>query len=137
MRSVNRATLLGNVGRDPEVKFTGGGTAVASFSLATSERYKDKSGEWQDRSEWHNLVAYGRTAEVIRDYVSKGSKLYVEGRIQTRSWDGNDGKKQYRTEIVIDEVIMVGAKGEPKSDSGPRQQSSYNHAEIQDDDIPF
>lgn len=85
-RSVNKAILVGNVGKDPETKFLPSGSPVTNFSLATSERYKDKSGEFQERTEWHNLVAFDRLAEIVRDYVKKGSKLYIEGRIQTRSW---------------------------------------------------
>src|ERR1700739_735021 len=97
-KSVNKVILVGNVGKEPEVKFATSGTAIANFSIATSERFKDKSGEWQDRTEWHNLVAYQRTAEIIRDYVKKGNKLYIEGRIQTRSWDDKtSGEKKYRT----------------------------------------
>ena len=80
-KSVNKVILIGNVGKDPEIKSTAGGTLVANLSLATSDRHKDKSGEWQDRTEWHNLVAYARGAEIMRDYVQKGSKLYVEGRL--------------------------------------------------------
>lgn len=147
MRSVNRATLLGNVGRDPEIKVTGGGTSVASFSIATSERYKDKSGEWQDRTEWHNVVAYGRNADIIRDYVRKGSKLYVEGRIQTRSWDGKDGSKQYRTEIVVDQVVLL-TGGEKQSNDERYERGSYDQRrepqgsdfgsqEVDMDGVPF
>lgn len=147
MKSVNRATLLGNVGRDPEIKVTGGGTSVASFSIATSDRYKDKSGEWQDRTEWHNVVAYARNADIIRDYVRKGSKLYVEGRIQTRSWDGKDGSKQYRTEIVVDQVVLLSG-GEKQSSEERYERGGYDQRrepprndfgsqEISDDDIPF
>jgi single-strand DNA-binding protein len=148
MKSVNRATLLGNVGRDPEIKVTGSGTSVANFSIATSERYKDKSGEWQDRTEWHNVVAYGRPADIIRDYVRKGSKLYVEGRIQTRSWDGNDGAKHYRTEIVVDQVVLLSGGEKQSSDDRyergsydqrrePQRGDGFGSQEVNDDDIPF
>ena len=89
-KSVNKVILLGNVGKDPEIRSTGGGTMVANFTLATSDRQKDAQGNWQDRTEWHNLVAFKRTAEIVRDYVKKGSKLYVEGKIQTRSWDDKE-----------------------------------------------
>ena len=147
MKSGNKATLLGNVGRDPEIKVTGSGTSVANFSIATSDRYKDKSGEWQDRTEWHNVVAYGRSADIIRDYVRKGSKLYVEGRIQTRSWDGKDGSKQYRTEIVVDQVVLLSG-GEKQSEDGRYERGSYDQRrepqggdfgsqEIDESDIPF
>ena len=89
-KSVNKVILLGNVGKDPEIRSTGGGTMVASFTLATSDRTKDAQGNWQDRTEWHNLKAFGRTAEIVRDYVKKGAKLFVEGRLTTRSWDDKD-----------------------------------------------
>lgn len=153
-RSVNKVILVGNVGKDPEVKFLPSGSAVANFTLATSERFKDKSGEFQERTEWHNLVAYQRTAEIVRDYVKKGSKLYVEGRIQTRSWDDQQsGQKRYRTEIVVSEMVLLSGRGEGESSSGggytrsaatsydQRQPSQADDlmqsAEITDDDIPF
>ena len=98
-KSVNKVILLGNVGKDPEIRSTPSGTMVASFGLATSDRYQDPQGNWQDRTEWHNLVAFKRTAEIVRDYVKKGSKLYVEGKLQTRSWDDKEtGQKRYKTE---------------------------------------
>ena len=93
-KSVNKVILLGNVGKDPEIRATGGGTMVANFTLATSDRQKDAQGNWQDRTEWHNLVAFTRLAEIVRDYVKKGSKLYVEGKIQTRSWDDKETGRQ-------------------------------------------
>src|SRR5208282_4263265 len=112
-KSVNKVILLGNVGKDPEMRSTGGGTLVANFTLATSDRQKDPQGNWQDRTEWHNLVAYARLAEIVRDYVKKGSKLYVEGRITTRSWDDKEsGKKVYRTEIVIGDLSLLSGRGE-------------------------
>src|ERR1700753_278577 len=108
-KSVNKVILLGNIGKDPEVKFLPSGSAVANFSIATSERFKDTGGEFQDRAEWHNITAYGKLAEIIRDYVKKRSKLYVEGRLTTRSWDDKDsGKKVYRTEIVVNNLVLIG-----------------------------
>jgi single-strand DNA-binding protein len=149
-RSVNKAILVGNVGKDPEVKFLPSGSPVANFSLATSERYKDKSGEFQERTEWHNLVAFDRLAEIVRDYVKKGSKLYVEGRIQTRSWDDKQsGQKRYMTEISVRELVLLSGRGEGESGGSSRGGGSYDqrqpaHAddlvqstEITDDDIPF
>src|SRR5271168_2915172 len=116
-KSVNKVILLGNVGKDPEFKVLPSGQGVANFSIATSERYKDKGGEWQDRTEWHNLVAYAKLAEILRDYVKKGSKLYVEGRITTRSWDDKEtGKKVYRTEIVVSEISLLSSA---EGSSGP------------------
>ncbi len=153
-KSVNKVILLGNVGKDPEIKSTPSGVAVATFSIATSERFKDKTGNWQDRTEWHNLVAYQRTAEIIRDYVKKGSKLYVEGRLQTSSWDDKTtGQKKYRTEIIVGDLSLLSGKGE--GDGGASGGSSYARSntasfdqsgpaqdysqatEITDDDIPF
>ena len=118
-KSVNKVILLGNVGKDPEVKFLPSGLPVANLTLATSDRFKDKAGEWQDRTEWHNLTAYQRVAEIIRDYVKKGAKLYVEGRIQTRSWDDQaSGQKKYRTEIIVNDIVLLSGRGEGESGGG-------------------
>jgi single-strand DNA-binding protein len=150
-KTVNKVILLGNVGKDPEIKSTTGGTLVANLSLATSERYKDKGGEWQERTEWHNLVGYARGAEILRDYVKKGSKLYVEGRITTRSWDDKEtGKKNYRTEIVVNEISLLspteGSNASSASHGRDSQSRTNRHTEpaedfgsvgITDDDIPF
>ena len=156
-KSVNKVILLGNVGKDPEIKSTGGGTMVANFTLATSDRQKDAQGNYQDRTEWHNLVAFSRTAEIVRDYVSKGSKLYVEGKIQTRSWDDkNSGERKYRTEIIVFDISLLSGRGDDQggnsnshsksngtarsnSGYGRQQESNENWAstEISDDDIPF
>src|ERR1700730_17410679 len=123
-KHVNKVILLGNVGKDPEVKFLPSGQAVANFSIATTDRYKDKAGEWQDRTEWHNVVAYARTAEIVRDYVKKGNKLYVEGRLTTRSWDDKDSaKKVYRTEIVVSDLSLLSGKGEG---DGPSSGGGYS-----------
>lgn len=150
-KSVNKAILVGNVGKDPEIKFAASGNAIASFSLATSDRTKDQGGNWVDRTEWHNIVAFQRTAEIIRDYVKKGSKLYVEGRIQTRSYDDkNSGQKRYFTEIHVRDLVLLSGRGDGESGGASRGGStSYDqrqpaHAddlvqstEITDDDIPF
>jgi len=152
-RSVNKIILLGNVGKDPEFRATSGGATVANFSLATTDRAKDANGNWTDRTEWHNLVAFQRTAEIVRDYVKKGSKLYIEGKIQTRSWDDkNSGEKKYRTEVLVNELVLLSGKGEGGGDGGNQSRggsSSYdqrsaghgdelvNSTEITDDDIPF
>jgi len=157
-KSVNKVILLGNVGKDPEIRSTPGGTMVASFTLATSDRQKDAQGNWQDRTEWHNLVAFTRTAEIIRDYVKKGSKLYIEGKIQTRSWDDKEtGAKRYRTEIIVNDLSLLSGRDEggssggysrssgssgSSSSSGHDQRSGHQDdysqsAEISDDDIPF
>ena len=150
-KTVNKVILLGNVGKDPEIKSTTGGTLVANLSLATSERYKDKGGEWQERTEWHNLVSYARGAEILRDYVKKGSKLYVEGRITTRSWDDKEtGKRAYRTEIVVNEISLLspaeGSNGRTAANGRDSQRRTnrpsepaddFGSAGITDDDIPF
>ncbi len=151
-KSVNKVILLGNVGKDPEIKFAATGNAVASFSIATSERFKDKNGEWTDRTEWHNIVAFGKLAEIIRDYVKKGSKLYVEGSLRTQSWDDKaSGQKRYKTEIVLNDISLLSGRGEGESGGGGSysrsSSSSYDQrssaddlvqsTEITDDDIPF
>lgn len=105
-KTVNQVLLLGYLGRDPEVRWTPGGTCIAEMSLATSERYK-KDGDWVDKTEWHTLKAFNRYAEICRDYLKKGSKVYIEGRLQTRSW-GEEGQKQYRTEVVVNDLILLG-----------------------------
>ena len=143
-KSVNKVTLLGNVGKAPEAKALPSGAMVANFSIATSYRYKAKSGEWQESTEWHNVVAYGKLADIIREYVGKGSKLYVEGRLTTRSWEDRDtGKKNYRTEIVAEDVTLLGGQGGGGRQSHGEQQaaSSGGYYEdsgpITDDDVPF
>ncbi len=151
-KSVNKVILIGNLGKDPEVKFTPNGVPVAKFSLATNERYKDKAGEWQDRTEWHNIVAWQRLAEIVGEYVKKGSKIYIEGRLQTSSWeDKQSGEKKYRTEIVAQDLVLLSgrseADGEGRTSRGasaasssfdqrPAQQEAPA-AEITDEDIPF
>ena len=147
-RTINKVTLLGNVGKDPEIRSTPGGTMVAAFSLATTDRQKDAQGNWQDRTEWHSLVAFTRTAEIVRDYVKKGTKLYVEGTLRTNSWDDKtSGQKRYKTEIIVNELILLTAARAASSSSATgfdqRTPAAAGHdeysqaAEISDDDIPF
>jgi len=160
-RSVNKVTLLGNVGKDPEIRSTPGGTMVANLTLATSDNQKDAQGAWQERTEWHNLVAFKRTAEIVRDYVKKGSKLYIEGKITTRSWEDKEThQKRYRTEILVNELVLLsgredgagGGGGYSKAASSSSSSASFDQrppaaaggqddyaqqAEISDDDIPF
>ena len=151
-KSVNKVILLGNVGKDPEIRTTPGGTMVGNFTLATSDRQKDAQGNWQDRTEWHNLVTFGRLAEIVRDYVKKGSKLFVEGKIQTRSWDDKEsGQKKYRTEIIVNDISLLSGREEGSSGGYSRGGGSSHDqrqpaggsddysqaAEISDDDIPF
>ena len=112
-RGVNKVILIGNLGSDPEVKYTPDGVPVANFSLATSESWNDRStGERQERTEWHRLVLWRKLAEIASQYLKKGSKLYVEGKLQTRSWDDQSGQKRYTTEIVVNEMEMLDSRGE-------------------------
>lgn len=156
-KGVNKVLLLGNVGKDPEIRSTAGGTIVASFSLATADRQKDQTGQWVDKSEWHNLVAFNRTAEIVRDYVKKGSQLYIEGKIQTRSWDDKEsGQKKYRTEVLVNDMTLLGKPGGGSEGGGgssytkaasssstsydqrsPASVPDYGDNGITDDDIPF
>jgi single-strand DNA-binding protein len=143
-KSINKVILVGNVGADPEVKYTPSGVPVGKFSLATNERFKNKSGEWQDRTEWHNIVAWQRLAEIVGEYVSKGSKVYIEGKLQTSSWeDQRSGEKKYRTEIVARDLVLLGLRENGNSRKEPvttSEQHEPDHAasgEITDEDIPF
>ena len=122
-RGVNKVILLGNVGGDPELRYTPSGAGVANFSIATNESWTDKnSGERQERTEWHRIVAWGRLAEICNQYLRKGSKVYIEGRLQTRSWEGQDGQRRYTTEIVANEMQMLDSRdesgGPPAGDGG-------------------
>lgn len=118
-RSVNKVILVGNLGKDPEVKYTPNGVPVAKFSIATNEKFKDKSGEWQERTEWHNIVAWQRLAEIVGEYVKKGSKVYLEGKLQTSSWeDKQSGEKKYRTEIVAQELVLLSGRGDNEGGGG-------------------
>lgn len=160
-KSLNKVMLIGNLGKDPEVKFTPSGMAVAKFTVATNEKFKDKSGEWQDRTEWHSIVAWQRLAEIIGEYLKKGSKVYIEGRLQTSSWeDKQSGEKKYRTEIVASDMVMLSGRGEGGGggdfegrssrgssssssnassfdQSGPAHHDEPAGTTITDEDIPF
>lgn len=123
-KSVNKVILIGSVGKDPEVKTTQGGSNIAKFSLATNDRTK-VNGEWQDKTEWHNLVAFGKTAEVIGEYVKKGNRLYIEGKLSTSSWEDKDsGTTKYRTEIIIDDLVLL--SGKPEGATSSQGNSSSN-----------
>ncbi len=130
MAGVNKAILIGNLGRDPELRRTPSGTSVTSFSLATTERWTGREGDRQDRTEWHNVVAWGKLAELANDYLKKGRTVYVEGRITTRSWDDRDGNKKNRTEIVASTIQFLGSTG---SGSGSSRQSSGSMGEPSED----
>ena len=115
-KSVNKVILVGNLGKDPELKYTPQGTPVAKFSLATNERFKDKDGNWQDRTEWHNITAWARTAEIAGEYLKKGNKVYIEGSLRTHSWDDKQtNQKKYMTEIVVNDMVLLGGRGEAGS----------------------
>jgi single-strand DNA-binding protein len=133
--------LIGNLGKDPEVRFTASGQAVASFSLATSEKFKGKTGEWEERTEWHNITLWGKLAEIAGEYLTKGKTIYVEGRLQTRKWQDKSGNDRYTTDIVGDKMQMLSPKGERSggdTSSAPKTVgSNYEEPPFQDDDIPF
>ena len=152
MGSVNKVILVGNLGRDAELRYTPGGAAVATLNMATTEVWNDKSGQRQEKTEWHRVVLWGKTAESLNEYLTKGKQIYVEGRLQTRQWDDKDGNKRYTTEIRGDRVVLLGggggggrgggSRGGSSSDmgagssdfGGPSPESS---APLTDDDIPF
>lgn len=150
MAGINKVILVGNVGRDPEVRTTPGGQQVAKFSLATSESFNDRSGERKERTEWHNIVVWGKTADICKQYVQKGRQLYIEGRIQTRSWVDKDGQKKYMTEVVANTVQFLGRPGDrqgapeqpadmPDHDYGDTAESTASSSFASDaaDDLPF
>jgi single-strand DNA-binding protein len=147
--SVNKAILVGRLGKDPETRYTSGGQAVCNFSMATDETYKDRAGERQKRTEWHKIVVWGKQAEIAQKYLKKGSLLFLEGRIQTRQWDDKEGQKRYSTEIVATTFRMLGGRNEGSSapgfsgghgDSDTTAVAAHEDmpsAEVSDEDIPF
>lgn len=152
-RGVNKVILIGNLGRDPEVRYSPNGSAVANVTLATSESWKDKnSGEKQEKTEWHRVVFFGRLAEIAGEYLKKGSQIYVEGRLQTRKWQDKDGHDRYTTEIVANEMQMLGSRGgagapsdnfnqdQPAAEGGGTSGTKKANTAVAgdfDDDIPF
>ncbi|MCK5237583.1 MAG: single-stranded DNA-binding protein [Deltaproteobacteria bacterium] len=147
---VNKAILIGRLGGDPEVRYTPNGSAVANFTVATSENWKDKEGAKQERTEWHRIVTFGRLAEICGEYLNKGKQVYIEGRIQTRQWEDRDGNKRYTTEIVANQMQMLGSKndqgggsggggggGGSSSGGGGGSSAPDGPPPIDDDDIPF
>ncbi|HLB05873.1 MAG TPA: single-stranded DNA-binding protein [Thermodesulfobacteriota bacterium] len=136
MSGVNKVILLGRLGADPEVRYTSGGTAVAKFNLATSETYKDKDGSKQEKTEWHRVVAFGKLGEICGEYLSKGKQVYVEGKLQTRSWEDKDGNKKYTTEVNVNNMVMLGS-GEGGGGGKESSVSSEPQAFGSEDDIPF
>jgi len=137
--SVNKVILVGRLGKDPEVKFTQGGVAIARFSMATDETWKDQSGERQQRTEWHNIVAWRKLAEICGQYLTKGKLIYIEGRLQTRSWDDREGNKRTTTEIQADTMVMLsGGKSEDRRvEATAAPSATISESEITDDDVPF
>ncbi|MBI4547876.1 MAG: single-stranded DNA-binding protein [Ignavibacteriae bacterium] len=135
-RSLNKVILIGNLGKDPELSYIPSGVAVAKFSIATNERWKDQDGNLQERTEWHNIVAWRKLAEICGQYLKKGSKIYVEGKLQTRSWDDkNTGVKRYTTEIVANDLIMLDAKGVGVAEV--EQPMTEEPQETEKEDLPF
>lgn len=139
MASVNKVILIGNLGADPEVRYTPSGSTVANFSLATTEQWTNKDGEKEERTEWHRIVAWGRLGEICGEYLHKGRQVYIEGRLQTRSWEDKEGIKRYTTEINALTMQMLGS---PRQEGGTAQSVDERHpveepVSIPDDDIPF
>jgi len=143
MAAVNKAILIGNLGKDPDVRYSPDGSAIASISLATTESWKDKNGEKQEKTEWHHIVFFGKLAEIVEEYLKKGSQVYVEGRIRTRKWQDKEGQDRYTTEIVAGKMQMLGGRGNSLEvtdapvegqPSGPQQSPGFGDM---DDDIPF
>lgn len=139
MASVNKAILIGNLGADPELRYTPAGKAVATFNIATTDRWRGSDGQMQERTEWHRIVMWDRQAEVAKEYLRKGSPVYIEGRIQTRNYDDKDGVKRYVTEIVGQRMQLLGQRGDSSSvSSGPSQPQQQDESlEGEDDDLPF
>lgn len=144
MASINKAIIVGNVGKDPEIRYMPNGEAVANFSIATSDSWKDKSGVKQERTEWHNIVAYRKLAEIIGQYVKSGMPLYIEGKLQTRKWE-KDGITRYSTEIIADEMQMLGARAQDNDSGHAKPQAQQNNApkaqgdsfDDMESDLPF
>ena len=143
MGSVNKVILVGNLGRDAEVRFTPGGQAVATLNLATTEQWNDREGQRQEKTEWHRVVLWGKQAESLQQYLVKGKQIYVEGRLQTRQWDDKDGNKRYTTEVKADRITLLGGGGGPgMRGSGMDRDASHppvvnEPADVPEDDIPF
>src|SRR5688572_11603172 len=143
MGSVNKVILVGNLGRDAELRYTPGGAPVATANLATTEVWNDKtSGQRQEKTEWHRVIIWGKTAESLSEYLTKGKQIYVEGRLQTRSWDDKDGNKRYTTEVRADRVVLLsgagrGAAPAERSEAPAADDHHKEPVEITDDDIPF
>ena len=140
MASLNKVMLIGNLGQDPEMTYTQGGTAKAQLSIATQEKWKDKGGEAKEKTEWHRVIVWGKLAEICGQYLSKGRQVFIEGRLQTRSWEDKDGNKRWTTEIVATGMQMLGAKkdgsGAGKGGNSYADAGDFGSGPI-DDDVPF
>ena len=132
MASINKVILIGNLGADPEIRYTSSGTAVANFRIATNERWTNQNGEKEERTEWHRIVAFGRLGEICGEYLSKGKPVYIEGRLQTRSWEDRDGNQRTTTEVVATAMQMLGSGGVASQSRNDKDPSS-----LDGDDIPF
>ena len=146
MGSVNKAILVGNLGRDVELRYTPGGTAVANFSIATTRVWNDRSGQRQEETEWHRVVAWDKQAETANKYLRKGRQVYVEGRLQTRKWDDRDGNTRYTTEVRAERLVLLGRREDdvggvrpdrPETASAPAMEGAAPTPELTEDDIPF
>jgi single-strand DNA-binding protein len=141
-RGVNKVILVGNLGRDPEVRYTRDGTAVANLNVATTESWNDGNGQRQERTEWHKVVAWGKLAEIAKEYLSKGKQVYIEGKLQTRPWEDKEGVKRYTTEIKVDQMVMLGGRmgdGTPRDSGPPPDMPDVGRESFQatEDDVPF
>lgn len=136
MKSLNKVQLIGHLGKNPEVRYTASGSAVANFSIATNESWIGKDGQKNEKTEWHNIVAWGKLGEICGEYLTKGKQVYIEGRITTRSWDDRDGNKRYTTEVKADNMIMLGGGGGAGNFSAESSVAEAPPSSIEDD-IPF
>ena len=147
MSSLNKVLLIGRLGKDPEIRYTPDGSPVANFSLATSENWTDKNGTRQERTEWHNIVAWRKLADLSKRFLTKGRQVYIEGRIQTREWDDRDGNKRRTTEVIANQMVLLGSRSEggeshyaaaaPGAQATTDSEEAPSGAGITDDDIPF
>jgi single-strand DNA-binding protein len=142
MAGLNKVILIGNLGRDPEVRYTPGGLAIANFSIATSDNWSNKNGEKETRTEWHRIVAFGKLGEICGEYLSRGKQVYIEGRLQTREWEDKEGIKRYTTEIIASQMLMLGSKDSADTARGSVNMQKPDMPEpsfpnTPDDDIPF
>jgi single-strand DNA-binding protein len=139
-RGVNKVILIGNLGGDPELRATPGGTPVATFTLATNESWTDREGQRQERTEWHRIVAWGKLAEICGQYLRKGRQVYIEGRLTTRSWEDRQGNQRKTTEVVAQQMLMLGGRGPGQGEGEASRETPDFEAEtvkIEDDDLPF